>query len=417
MPYHARLDPSPEAATVSDAEPGTQPVAAPRRTVQVNGTEVVLLGTAHVSQQSVADVRRELAEGDHDSVAVELCEPRYKRLTGTDDWADVDLFRIIRSGRTGMVAAQLALTAYQKRLADQLGVEPGAEMKAAVEGAQAQGQEAWLIDRNIGLTLKRLVRTVPWYQRWPLMMGILTTAMTRSEVEAEEIENLKQGDMLENTFSEFAERSPRLYNTLVAERDRYMAVRLREHIASARPRRVLVVVGAGHLQGLAEQLGAASDIAAERQRLEAVPPPGRFIRWLPWIIVAVILTGFGIGFSRSPELGWRLVGDWVLINGTLTAVGAAIARAHPLTIGGAFLAAPLTSLNPTVGAGMVTAAIQTAVRPPIMRDFQELRDRITEFGYWWRNRLTRVLLVFVFCTAGSAAATYIAGFRIFGQLL
>ncbi len=402
---------------MTDQDTDTQGAPAPRRCVQVNGTEVVLLGTAHVSQRSVDDVREALSSEDYDAVAVELCEPRYQRLTGTDDWGDIDLFRIIRSGRTGMVAAQLALTAYQKRLADQLGVEPGAEMKTAIAEADAGGQALWLIDRNIGITLKRLVRTVPWYQRWPLMMGIITTAMTRSEVEADEIENLKEGDMLENTFSEFAERSPKLYNTLVAERDRYMAARLRTHIASERPRRLLVVVGAGHLQGLAEQLEADTDPKAERERLEAVPPPGRFIRWLPWIIVAVILTGFAIGFARSPELGWRLVGDWVLINGTLTAIGAALARAHAVTIIGAFAAAPLTSLNPTVGAGMVTAAIQTAVRPPVMRDFQELREHITEARYWWTNRLTRVLLVFVFCTAGSAAATYIAGFRIFGQLL
>jgi len=392
-------------------------VEAPRRTLHVDGTEVTLLGTAHVSKQSVEDVRQELARGDYDAVAVELCEPRYQRLTGTDDWADIDLFRIIRQGRAGMVAAQLALSAYQKRLADQLGVQPGAEMKAAIDGARENQHSLWLVDRNIGITLKRLVRTVPWYQRWPLLMGILTTAMTRSEVEAEEIENLKEGDMLENTFSEFAERSPKLYNTLVDERDRYMAARVREQIAAERPRKVLVVVGAGHLRGLANYLAENEDPKAERNRLELLPPPGKFLRWLPWIVVAVIVTGFAIGFSRSPELGWQLVRDWVLINGTLTAVGAIIARAHIITVIGAFLAAPLTSLNPTIGAGMVTAAIQTAVRPPVMRDFQELRERITEARYWWTNRLTRVLLVFVFCTAGSASATYIAGFRIFEQLL
>lgn len=402
---------------MSDQDSSQEPVTAPRRVVTVGTTEVVLLGTAHVSRQSVEDVQTELATGAYDTVAVELCEPRHRRLMGTDDWADVDLFRIIRSGRTGMVAAQLALSAYQKRLADQLGIEPGAEMKAAVTGAEAASLPLWLVDRNIGVTLKRLVRTVPWYQRWPLLMGILTTAMTRSDVEPSEIETLKEGDMLENTFSEFAERSPRLYNTLVAERDRYMAARLRERIAADKPARVLVVVGAGHLQGLAEQLGGDNDPSAERRQLEHLPPPGVVTRWLPWIVVAVILSGFAIGFARSPEIGWRLVVDWVVINGTLTAIGAILARAHPLTVVGAFAAAPLTSLNPTVGAGMVTAAIQTFIRPPVMRDFQELREHITEVRYWWTNRLTRVLLVFVFCTAGSAAATYIAGFRIFEQLV
>lgn len=390
--------------------------AAPRRTIEVDGCEVTLLGTAHVSQQSIDDVKAAIDQGDYDAVAVELCGPRYQRLTGTDDWTDIDLFQIIRSGRTGLVAAQLALSAYQKRLGDQLGVEPGAEMKAAVQGAEAAGTPLWLIDRDIGITLKRLIRNIPWYQRWPLLMGLLTSTMTRSEVDAEEIENLKEGDILENTFSEFAQQSPRLYATLVAERDRYMAARLREQIASAGPRRVLAVVGAGHLEGIATELRGETR-ADERQNLETVPPPGLFIRWLPWVVAAIIITGFIIGFSRSSNLGWQLVTDWVLINGTLTAIGAVLARGHPLTILGGFLAAPLTSLNPTIGAGMVTAAIQTALRPPLMRDFEELRERVTEVGYWWSNRLTRVLLVFVFCTAGSAAATYIAGFRIFGQLV
>lgn len=390
--------------------------SAPRRTLCVDGTEVTLLGTAHVSSRSVDDVRTELARCDYDAVAVELCEPRHQRLTGSEDWSEVDLFRIIRSGRTGLMAAQLALSAYQKRLGDQLGVEPGAEMKAAVDGATQAGQPLWLIDRNIGITLKRLVRSVPWYQRWPLMTGVVMTALTRSEVEPEEIEDLKQGDMLASTFSEFAQKSPRLYETLVAERDRYMAARLREHIAAERPRRILAVVGAGHLDGIARHLDADTDPGEECRDLEQLPPPGQFLRWLPWIVIAIILGGFAIGFSRSAELGWRLVGDWVVINGTLTAVGAVIARAHPLTVIGAFVAAPLTSLNPTIGAGMVTAALQTALRPPLVQDFERLRDHITEWRYWWSNRLTRVLLVFLFCTAGSAVATYVAGFRIFGQL-
>jgi len=392
--------------------------APPRRVVEVDGSRVTLLGTAHVSHESVEDVRRELRDGDYDAVAVELCQPRYARLTGTDDWRDIDLFRIIRSGRMGMVAAQLALSAYQKRLAEQIGIEPGAEMRAAVEGAAGQGRPVWLIDRNIGVTLKRLVRRVPWYQRWPLMMGILSTAMSRGEVETDDIEQLKEGDILESTFSEFAERSPRLYDTVVTERDRYMAASLREQITRERPTHVLAVIGAGHLRGLAERLAGppGTPPAEERAVLDRLPPPGRMLRILPWVVVAIILAGFAIGFTRGQDIGWRLVGDWVVINGTLTAVGAVLARAHPLTVVTAFVAAPLTSLNPTIGAGMVTAAIQTAIRPPLMRDFDELRERITEIRYWWSNRLTRVLLVFVFCTAGSAAATYIAGFRIFGQL-
>ncbi|MEX2516750.1 MAG: TraB/GumN family protein [Gammaproteobacteria bacterium] len=393
-------------------------VAAPTRSVRIGDTEITLLGTAHVSRQSAEDVRNAMAATEYDAVAVELCQPRFEHLTGNHDWRDLDLFQVIRSGRTGMVAAQLALSAYQKRLADQFDIEPGAEMHAAIDAAAANKLPVWLIDRNIGITLKRLLRNVPGYQRWSLISGMLTTFLSRSHVEEGEIEQLKQGDMLESSFNEFAMQSPQLYQTLIAERDRYMALNLHEHIASAKPRHVLVVVGAGHLDGLARQLNEieATDPAAERGLLEQIPPASRFMRWLPWLIVAIIFTGFAIGFYRGPELGWQLVMEWVLINGTLTAIGAALAMAHPLTIVTAFIAAPLTSLNPTIGAGMVTAAVQTAISPPQMRDFDTVREQITNLRGWWRNRVARILLVFVFCTLGSAAATYIAGFRIFEQL-
>lgn len=392
-------------------------VQAPTRTLCVGDTEVTLLGTAHVSRQSAEDVRAALDAQDYDAVAVELCQPRYEHLSGEHDWRDLDLFQVIRSGRAGMVAAQLALSAYQKRLADQLDIEPGAEMRAAIEAANARRLPLWLIDRNIGITLKRLLRTVPGWQRWSLMSGMFSTFLTRTKVEEEDIERLKQGDLLENSFTEFAQQSPQLYQALVAERDRYMASRLRELIAGEKPARILVVIGAGHLDGLARQLGeAVRDPQTERRELETVPPAGRFMQLLPWLVVAIILLGFGIGFARGPELGWQLVTEWVLINGTLTAIGALVALAHPLTVITAFFAAPLTSLNPTIGAGMVTAAVQTAVSPPQMSDFDTVRDQITRLRGWWQNRVARILLVFVFCTLGSAAATYIAGFRIFEQL-
>jgi pheromone shutdown-related protein TraB len=401
---------------VSDTAHAQHPPA-PTRTVQVDGTEVTLLGTAHVSRRSADDVRTAIAATGYDAVAVELCQPRFEHLTGDHDWRDLDLFQVIRSGRAGMVAAQLALSAYQKRLGDQLGVEPGGEMRAAIEAAGERSIPVWLVDRNIGVTLSRVMRRVPWHHRWTLLTGLLATFLARSRIEAQDVERLKEGDVLESTFTEFAERSPLLHETLITERDRYMAARLRERIAQSRPARVLVVVGAGHLHGLAERLGGAPEPAGERRRLEQVPPPGRLIRILPWAVVAVILAGFALGFARGPELGWRLVIEWVLINGTLTAVGALVARAHPLTIATAFLAAPLTSLNPTIGAGMVTAAVQTAVSPPHMRDFDNVRDDITTLRGWWRNRVARVLLVFVLCTLGSASATYIAGYRIFEQLV
>ena len=199
-----------------------------------------------------------------------------------------------------------------------------------------------------------------------------------------------------------------------------MVARLRQETADETPRKVLVVIGAGHLNGMAKALestAAPADPGEEITELNRIPPKNRWFRAIPWVVVAAVAAGFVIGFQRSAELGMRLVSEWVLINGTLSALGAALAAAHPLTVLGAFVAAPITSLNPTVGAGMVVAAIETGLRKPRVGDFTSLRRQVTSLKGWWRNRVARILLVFILSTIGSAAGTYIAGFRIIEQLV
>ena len=391
------------------------------RRVQVANTTFVLLGTAHVSPQSVADVQREIGNGEYDAVAVELCDSRYRSLMDPQSLERLDLFEVLKSGRAGMVMASLALGAYQQRLARQFDIQPGAELQAAVKGGQRRGIPVWVVDREIGTTLKRVYRSVPWWQRYSIFTGLIGSLLSRQEVTADDIERLKQGDMLESTFSEFAAESSALHAPLIDERDRYMAARLLEEANAApadAPRNVLVVVGAGHLAGLEANLadGIASP-ADTREALDQIPPAARWPRVLPWAVVAVILTGFAIGFSRSTELGLSLIGDWILINGGLCALGVALARAHPVTILGAFAAAPLTSLNPTIGAGMVAGGIELMMRRPQVADFRGLRDAVATWQGWWSNRVARTLLVFFFATLGSAAGTYFAGFRILGKLV
>lgn len=390
--------------------------AAPRR-VQLGNTTFHLLGTAHVSRQSAEDVRRELRSGRYDAVAIELCPSRYRALAEPGHMANMDLFQVLRQGKAGMVAANLALSAYQQRLAEQSGIQPGAEMLAAIEEADAAELPLLLIDREIGITLKRVYRGVGWLQRFGLFAGLGASVLSRERISEQEIERLKEGDMLEATFAEFAERSPALYRTLIAERDRYMAARLRQE-AAGRHRNVLVVVGAGHVDGLAQELanfhGEPEQVL---ETLQQVPPPGRWLRRAPWLVVAIILAGFAYGFSQDLQLGRQLVVDWILINGALCALGSAIALAHPLTIVAAFIAAPITSLNPTIGAGFVAAAVELALRKPTVADFARLRSDVSRLSGWWRNRTARVLLVFLLSTLGSAAGTYIAGFRIAERLL
>lgn len=393
----------------------------PMAEVKIGESRITLLGTAHISRSSAEKVKQLLATGEYDAVAVELCPSRHHAIVDPNALSRMDLFEVIRGGKAAMVAASLALGAFQQRAAEQLGIEPGAEMRQAIESAQDKKLPVLLIDREMGTTLKRIYRNVPWWRRMNLIAGLMASVVSRHKVSEDEIERLKEGDVLESTFAQFAEDEKDLFLPLIDERDRYMVARLQQEVAKQAHENILVVIGAGHLKGMLKHFerdgnrvpdGVDNSIA----ELDTLPPGNRWLKYIPWTIVALVILGFAIGFSRSPDLGWQLVLDWVLINGGLAALGALLAAAHPLTVIGAFLAAPLTSLNPTIGAGMVTAAIEVYLRRPKVGDFSLLRADSTTVRGWWSNRVTRTLLVFIFCTIGSAVGTYVAGFRIFERL-
>ncbi|MBK1672805.1 conjugal transfer protein TraB [Ectothiorhodospira shaposhnikovii] len=392
----------------------------PRFTVTIDGTLVTVLGTAHVSRVSAEVVSRLLQSGDFDAVAVELCPSRHHAILNPDALSRMNLFQVLREGKVPMVTASLALGAYQQRLAEQFGIEPGAEMRAAIEEARQAHLPVLLIDREVGTTLKRCYRNVPWWRRMNLFAGLMASVVSKEKISEQEIERLKEGDVLESTFNQFAEESRALYTPLIEERDLYMAARLRQEAEEGSYRHILAVVGAGHLQGIQQVLNGkpvTESPSAVIQRLDQEPPPSRLPGILPWVVVALVIFGFILGFSRNPELGWQLVMDWVLINGSLAGIGGLIAGAHPLTVITAALAAPLTSLNPTIGVGFVAAAMETFLRKPTVGDFSRLRRDTAHLRGWWRNRVSRVLLVFLFTTMGSAIGTYAAGFRIAERLL
>jgi len=404
--------PTPETTTSSHAL-NEQPT----REITRDGVHYVLLGTAHVSRSSVEAVT-ELADSDRfDAIAVELCPARHQALTKQQQWKDMDLYRIIREKKAGLVMANLALGAYQRRIADQFGIEPGAELKAAADAALAHDLPLQLIDRDLATTLKRSYRAVPWYKRFMLTTGLVMSTVSSDEIDEEQIEKLKEGDILESTFTEFAEQSPELYRALIGERDRFMAARLRQENKDNAGKHILVVIGAGHLEGLANYLAMdMEDPQSEIDTLSKLPTPTRWLKFIPWVIATLVLTGFLIGFSRSPELGWQLVILWVVINGGLAALGAAIARGHPLTILSAMVAAPLTSLNPAIAAGMVTGVVESWLRKPKVSDLERLRVDSTSLKGWFKNPATRILLVFLFSNVGSAIGTWVAGFQIFDAL-
>jgi len=398
--------------------PANEDKSEPIVTVEINGCKVTILGTAHVSRASADKVAELIATEQFDAVGVELCPSRHNSIVNPDSMQKMDLFNVIKSGNASMVAASLALGAFQQRMAEQFDIEPGAEMKVAIRDATAANLPVLLIDREIGTTLKRIYRNVPWWKRFAIFSGLFSSIISKEKVSEEEIEHLKEGDMLETAFSQFAEQEKHLFTPLIHERDVYMSARLQKEIAENDYKHVLAVVGAGHMNGMEKIINekSISEPVKKIEELDKIPSSSSWLKYLPWLIVGVIFVGFGIGFYRSPELGFELLLEWIVINGGLAALGALIASAHPLTIITAFVAAPITSLNPMIGAGMVTAAVETYIKKPQVGDFSRLRKDTTSLKGWRSNQVTRILLIFILSSLGSAIGTYLAGFRIFDKL-
>ena len=386
------------------------------KVVQLNNSEVTLVGTAHVSKLSVEMVEEKIGTGDYDCIAVELCAPRLENITNQAWWKNLDIYQVFKKKKAGLLLINLALTAYQKRLAERIGVEAGKEMIRAVELAREKGIRLEVIDRNISTTLHRLVTEVSFWQKFKIVGGLIAGVFVGEEISEEQVEDLKRGDMLHAVVSEFGEELPEIKRVLIDERDEYMVGRLSQISEDYHaPKKILTLVGAGHLIGMMPNLKSPPD-AAHLEELDRKPPPSKLGIYIGWGICVLVLSMFVVGFKQSPELGGQLVITWVLLNGGLCALGTLIAFGHPISIIAAFFAAPLTSLNPTIGAGMVVGLVESYMRKPKVSDFETLRDDITHYSMWWKNRVARLLLIFFLSSFGSMIGTYAAGASIVTQL-
>ncbi len=388
----------------------------PVRVVERDGVRYTLLGTAHVSQASVEAVERAIESGRFDAVAVELDAQRLQALTNPDALAKLDLVEVIRKGRVALFAANLALAAYQRRLAEQLEIEPGAELKRAVVMANERNLPVHLIDREVGLTFKRASQRLGFFGKIKLVMGLGAGLFASEEVGEDEIEKLKQGDMLEASFGEFASESPALYETIIGERDRYMATRLRE-VHDPAQREVLAVVGAGHLAGLAKYLETDTDAPGPlRESLESVPKK-RNIPWITLAILAIVLTGIAVGFYRGGlGVGTELLAVWAMYTGGLAGLGCLLAGSHPLSILTAIVVAPFKPFRLSIPTGAFAALVETRLRKPAYEDFLKLRDDAQSVRGWYRNRVTRVVLTFMLTNLGSMLGLWLTGFQVWHKV-
>jgi pheromone shutdown-related protein TraB len=392
----------------------------PLARVERDGVEYVLLGTAHVSRASVEAVKALVEREAFDAIAVELCESRARGIRDPEAFAKMDLFQVIRTGKAGMVFASLALSSFQQRIAEQYGIEPGAEMKAAMREAETRGVPLWLVDREIGTTLNHAYRGVRFRDRLGIIGGLVASVFSSDEIDEAEIEKLKQGDILEGAFGEFARESKPLYEALIGERDRFMAARLREESSIAPAvKRVLVVIGAGHLAGIQRELGAQTDPPrALIEPLAAKLPAPKWPKYFAICVMLAIFAAIGFLFYRNATMGWHALRDWVIYTAVLSGIGAAVAGGHPLSVLTAAVMGPLKPLRPPgLSSGVFSGMVEAWLRKPRVADFQSLRKDLLHVSGWWRNRVARTLLVFLLTNLGTIAGEYLAGIRIFSRLL
>jgi pheromone shutdown-related protein TraB len=377
------------------------------RRIERAGRQYVLVGTAHVSSESVADVRRIVAEERPDAVCVELDEGRHRSLTAEAGWHELNIGKVLREGKGFLLLANLVLASFQRRLGSDLGVKPGEEMVAAMDAAKDLGIPSVLADRDIQVTLRRAWASTGWWGRSKMLSAMISSVLSNEKLEAAEIERLKESDVLAEMMRELADYLPAAKRALIDERDRWLASR----IFTSAGAKVVAVVGAGHLEGIVTHLDALASggETADVSDIAVIPPRAWVGKVLPWVIPAIILGLFVAGFFKSGlSMSLDMALKWLLANGGLAALGSLLALAHPLTILVGFVGAPVATLNPFIGIGLFTGIVEAFLRKPRVSDFERLQQDITSLKGFYTNRVTRILLVFFLSSIGGAVGNFIA---------
>lgn len=378
--------------------------------IREENRDIYLLGTAHVSEQSVQDVREAVKSLQPDTICVELCPSRYQTLVHPDVWKKTDIYQVIKENKALFLLAQLALSTFYRKIGEKLGIKPGAEMLEGINQAHNTGAELVLADRDVNITLKRVWRSLSMWGKFKLLMQLLAGLVFTGDIKKEDIERLKDKDQLQVVMDEFSRSFPQIQKTLIHERDQYLA----HNIANSSGKKILAIVGAGHVPGITRHLGQQIDLKA----LCAVPRDPvwpTLIKWgVPLLIIGLLVLGF---VTQGAQHSVQSIYIWVLVNGLFSALAVSLALAHPLTIATTFVVAPLTSLNPTMAVGWIAGLVQAWVKKPRVADLENLPKALTSIKAFWLNPVCRILLVVVLANQGSVLGTFVAGTWIFTRVI
>lgn len=384
--------------------------------VTIGEKEICLIGTAHVSPDSVSEVTRIITEEKPDHVCVEIDSARYKSMSEEKSWKDMDIIKILKEKKGFFLIANLMLSSFQKRMGSNVGMKPGEDMKAAVETAKKEGLGFSFCDRDVQVTLRRAWAKSNFWDKNKVIAVLLSSAFSKEEASAQDIEELKDRNELEGMMDELAKELPKVKEVLIDERDQYLAT----SVYKRGENKVVAVVGAGHVPGMIKWFEGL--VSGERkediEEISKVPPKTISGKISPWVVpVLVVAAIVSIFYLKGSSRGTESIIVWFLANGTLSAFGALLALGHPLSILAAFISAPITSLNIPISAGMVAGIVEALLRKPKVGDFESLSDDASTIKKWYQNRILRSLLVLILASIGSLAGTAVAGLSIFNNLV
>lgn len=378
--------------------------------LNLNGKEIILLGTAHVSQDSIDEANALIEEEKPDRVGIELDDGRYENLKNPENWRNIDISKVLKEKRGWVLLANLALGSFQKRMGAGVGVKPGDELKAAADKAESLNIPIELIDRPIQTTLRRAWAKNSFWGKCKLLSVLVSAIFDKEEISSEEVENLKNSSEMDQMMGELADYLPGVKTVLIDERDQYLASKIWQSFDHG-GNKILAVVGAGHLPGIVRHLNsfAAGESAPSTEEISIVPPPGKLSKILAWAIPVAILLLIVAGFFKGgAQTSAEMLLNWWLVNGVLAAIGAVLALAHPLTIFISFMGACVTAINPFIGIGIVAGLVQAWVSKPKVNDMENLMNDAASLKGFYRNRILKVLLVFFLVSIGGSIGTFAA---------
>ncbi len=379
--------------------------------VSYKNKEIILVGTAHISKHSAKLVGRVIEGEKPDVVCVELDAQRLEALSNQKRWENLDLKTIIKKKQLSTLIINILLSSYQKKLGSKLGVIPGLELFEATKVAKKLDIPIELGDRDVRITLKRAWHSMSFIQKLKFMTLGIAGIFEKEEISEEELEKLKSKDVLTELMKELGKAMPVLKTVLIDERDSFLAKKIKE----ANGNKIVAIVGAGHLQGIIKKI--TNDEQIDLSTIEVIPKSSPWVKIIGWAIPVIIVGSiFFIGYNQGMQEAGNNSLYWFLANGIPSAIGAIIALGHPFAVLSVFFAAPFTSLSPLIGAGYVAAFVQTYFKPPVVKEIQSVSEDINKPLMWWKNKLLRILLVFILSGLGSVIGTYVGAYKIISNL-